>query len=315
MTRPGPATGTAAQSTAAAAQPSSRGGPGRTVRLGLVQSACTASRDDNVAQALAGIAAAARQGAEVVCLQELFAGEYPCQAEDHGKFAAAEGVPGPLTDRLAAAAREHGVVLVGSVFERRSAGLFHNTAVVFDRDGGLAGVYRKMHIPDDPHYYEKFYFAPGDTGFMSVPTSRLAVGPLVCWDQWYPEAARLTAMAGAEVLFYPTAIGWLDGEEPLHREQYESWDTMLRSHAIANGVFVAAVNRTGREGDLRFWGGSVVYAPNGERLALAPHDAARTFVVDCDLDRIEWSRTRWPFFRDRRIDAYGGLVARWGSPP
>jgi N-carbamoylputrescine amidase len=298
MSRPGPATA-----------------GGRAVRLGLVQSACTASRDDNVAQAVAGIAAAARLGADVVCLQELFAGEYPCQAEDHAKFVAAESVPGPLTGRLAAAAREHGVVLVGSVFERRSAGLFHNTAVVFDRDGSLAGVYRKMHIPDDPHYYEKFYFAPGDTGFMSVPTSRLAVGPLICWDQWYPEAARLTAMAGAEVLFYPTAIGWLDGEESLHREQYESWDTMLRSHAIANGVFVAAVNRTGREGSLRFWGASVVYAPNGDRLALAPHDGPQTFVVDCDLGRIEWSRTRWPFFRDRRIDAYGGLVARWGSPP
>ena len=206
------------------------------------------------------------------------------------------------------------MVLVGSVFERRTSGLFHNTAVIFDADGSTAGVYRKMHIPDDPHYYEKFYFAPGDTGFMAVPTSRLKVGPLVCWDQWYPEAARLTAMAGAEVLFYPTAIGWLDGEESLHREQYESWDTMLRSHAIANGVFVVAVNRTGREGDLRFWGASVVYAPNGEPLAKLGHDAPQTIVVDCDLDRIEWSRTRWPFFRDRRIDAYGGLLGRWGGP-
>jgi N-carbamoylputrescine amidase len=285
----------------------------RVVRIGFVQSACTPSREGNVEQALAGIAAAARAGAEVVCLQELFAGEYPCQAEDHGKFAEAEAVPGPLTERLARAAREHGVVLVGSVFERRTPGLFHNTAVIFDADGSTAGVYRKMHIPDDPHYYEKFYFAPGDTGFMAVPTSRLKVGPLVCWDQWYPEAARLTAMAGAEVLFYPTAIGWLDGEESLHREQYESWDTMLRSHAIANGVFVVAVNRTGREGPLRFWGASVVYAPNGEPLAKIGHDAPETIVVDCDLDRIEWSRTRWPFFRDRRIDAYGDLLARWSE--
>jgi N-carbamoylputrescine amidase len=178
-------------------------GGGRIVRIGLVQSACTTERDHNIAQALAGIAEAARGGAEVVCLQELFAGQYPCQAEDHGKFTEAEAVPGPLTERLAAAAREHDVVLVGSVFERRSHGLFHNTAVIFDRDGSTAGLYRKMHIPDDPHYYEKFYFAPGDTGFMSVPTSRLQVGPLVCWDQWYPEAARLTAMAGAEVLFIP----------------------------------------------------------------------------------------------------------------
>jgi N-carbamoylputrescine amidase len=291
----------------------SRPAGGAVVRIGLVQSACTDDRERNVAQALAGIAEAAAGGAEVVCLQELFAGEYPCQAEDHGRFAAAEAVPGPLTERLAAAAREHGVVLVGSVFERRSAGLFHNTAVVFDADGTTRGVYRKMHIPDDPHYYEKFYFAPGDTGFMSVPTSRLAVGPLVCWDQWYPEAARLTAMAGAQAIFYPTAIGWLDGEETLHREQYESWDTMLRSHAIANGVFVVAVNRTGREGPLRFWGASVVYAPNGECLAKAGHDTPETIVCDCDLGRIEWSRTRWPFFRDRRIDAYGGLLDRWGT--
>jgi N-carbamoylputrescine amidase len=193
----------------------------RVVRIGLVQSACTPAREHNVAQALTGIAEAAAAGAEVVCLQELFAGEYPCQAEDHDRFREAETVPGSLTELLAAAAKRHGVVLVGSVFERRTPGLFHNTAVIFDRDGSTAGVYRKMHIPDDPHYYEKFYFAPGDTGFMSVPTSRLQVGPLVCWDQWYPEAARLTAMAGAEVLFYPTAIGWLDGEEDLHREQYE----------------------------------------------------------------------------------------------
>ena len=204
------------------------------------------------------------------------------------------------------------MVLVGSLFERRSPGLFHNTAVVFERDGTEVGLYRKMHIPDDPHYYEKFYFAPGDTGYMAVSTSRLAVGPLVCWDQWYPEAARLTALAGAQVLFYPTAIGWLDGEEHLHREQYEAWDTMLRSHAIANGLFVVAVNRTGREGALSFWGASVAYAPNGERLARTSHDRPETVVVECDLDRIEWSRTRWPFFRDRRIDSYGGLLQRWG---
>ena len=292
----------------------SAGAAGRgVVRIGLVQSACTTDRDHNITQALAGIAEAARGGAEVVCLQELFAGQYPCQREDHEKFVEAEGVPGPLTERLAAAAREHDVVLVGSVFERRSHGLFHNTAIVFDRDGSTAGVYRKMHIPDDPHYYEKFYFAPGDTGFMSVPTSRLEVGPLVCWDQWYPEAARLTAMAGAEVLFYPTAIGWLDGEDELHREQYEAWDTMLRSHAIANGVFVVAVNRTGREEDLRFWGASVVYAPNGACLVKAGHESPETILVECDLARIEWSRTRWPFFRDRRIDAYGPLAERWGK--
>ena len=292
----------------AAGQPARPG----VVRVGLVQSACTPDRESNVAQALDGIAEAARQGADVVCLQELFAGEYPCQAEEHGKFAEAEIVPGPLTGRVAAAAKAHGVVVVASVFERRTPGLFHNTCVIFDVDGRQAGLYRKMHIPDDPHYYEKFYFAPGDTGFMSVPTSKLAVGPLVCWDQWYPEAARLTAMAGAEAIFYPTAIGWLDGEEALHAAQYESWDTMLRSHAIANGVFVVAVNRCGNEGPLRFWGASVVYAPSGEAIVKLGHDRPATVVVDCDLGRIEWSRTRWPFFRDRRIDAYGALTSRWG---
>ena len=289
------------------------GPPEGVVRVGLVQTACTPDRETNVTRALAGIADAAGQGAGVVCLQELFAGQYPCQAEEHGKFAEAEIVPGPLTDRVAAAAAEHGVVVVASVFERRTAGLFHNTCVVFDRDGSQAGLYRKMHIPDDPHYYEKFYFAPGDTGFMSIRTSRLDVGPLVCWDQWYPEAARLTAMAGAQVLFYPTAIGWLDGEEEVHRAQYESWDTMLRSHAIANGVFVVAVNRRGYEGPLNFWGASVAYAPDGSTLAKLPHDDSATVVVECDLSRIEWSRTRWPFFRDRRIDAYGGLVRRFGG--
>ena len=290
-----------------------RPAPSGVVRIGLVQSACSDDREANILQALRGIADAARQGAEVVCLQELFAGEYPCQAEEHARFEEAEGVPGPLTERVAKAAAVHGVVVVASVFERRSAGLFHNTCLIFDTDGAQAGLYRKMHIPDDPHYYEKCYFAPGDTGFMSVPTSRLDVGPLVCWDQWYPEAARLTAMAGAQAIFYPTAIGWLDGEENLHAAQYESWDTMLRSHAIANGVFVVAVNRCGYEGPLKFWGASVVYAPSGERLLKLGADTPATAVVECDLARIEWSRTRWPFFRDRRIDAYGHLANRWGG--
>ena len=285
----------------------------RIVRVGLVQSACTPLREQNIEQAIRGIAEAARLGAEVICLQELFAGEYPCQSENHSKFEEAEGMPGPLTNRLSAAAKQHAVVLVASVFERRAAGLFHNTAVVFEADGTCAGTYRKMHVPDDPHYYEKFYFSPGDTGFLSIPTRRVNIGPLICWDQWYPEAARLTAMAGAQILFYPTAIGWLDGEENLHQAQYESWNTMLRSHAIANGVFVVAVNRTGREGPLVFWGGSVVYAPNGEVILMAPHDSPQTLVCECDLEQIEWSRTRWPFFRDRRIDAYGDLLKRWGE--
>ena len=281
------------------------------VQVGLVQGACSADPAENLGRTLAAVERAAGQGAQIICTQELFRSQYFCQTEDHKHFQLAEPIPGPSTEAFQALARRMQVVVVASLFEKRAAGLYHNTAVVIDADGSLLGSYRKMHIPDDPHYYEKFYFAPGDTGFMTVPTSRLQVGPLICWDQWYPEAARLTAMAGAEVLFYPTAIGWLDGEEHLHREQYESWDTMLRSHAIANGVFVVAVNRTGREGDLRFWGASVVYAPNGETLMKAGHDAAETIVVECDLDRIEWSRTRWPFFRDRRIDAYGDITRRY----
>ncbi|NQW47188.1 MAG: carbon-nitrogen hydrolase [Planctomycetes bacterium] len=281
--------------------------------IALIQMRMRADPADNLARATARVEAAARAGARVVCLPELFRSPYFCQQEDATLFELAEPVPGPTTESLSATAQRLGVVVIAPVFERRAAGVYHNSAAVLDADGRLAGLYRKMHIPDDPHYYEKFYFAPGDTGFMTVPTSRLQVGPLICWDQWYPEAARLTAMAGAEVLFYPTAIGWLDGEETLHREQYEAWDTMLRSHAIANGVFVVAVNRAGREGSLRFWGASVVYAPNGERLSKAGHDAAETIVVECDLSRIEWSRTRWPFFRDRRIDSYGNLLHRWGG--
>lgn len=285
----------------------------RVVRIGIVQSACSDDRRSNIAQAITGVTDAAADGAEVICLQELFASQYPCQSEDHASFALADPVPGVLTDQLSETAKKHNVVIVGSVFERRAPGLFHNTVVILNTDGALAGTYRKMHITDDPHYYEKFYFSPGDQGFISVPTQPLRIGPLVCWDQWYPEAARLTAMAGAEVLFYPTAIGWLDGEEALHREQYESWDVMLRSHAIANGVFVVAVNRTGREGALRFWGASVAYAPNGKKIFQADHDVPQTHVFECDLTHIEWSRTRWPFFRDRRIESYGGLLKRWGG--
>ena len=290
---------------------------GGVVRIGLVQSACTADRAGNIEQALAGVAAAARQGAEVVCIQELFAGEYPCQSEDHEKFQEAEGVPGPLTEALSAAAREHGVVLVGSLFERRTPGLFHNTAVVFERDGTQVGLYRKMHIPDDPHYYEKFYFAPGDTGFMAVPTSRLAVGPLVCWDQWYPEAARLTALAGAQVLFYPTAIGWHPSEKAEYGvHQHGAWETIQRSHAVANGCYVAAVNRIGLErpigGDgLEFWGQSFVAGTSGQLLGKASVDRPENLLVSVDLAKVDVTRTHWPFLRDRRIDAYGDLTRRY----
>jgi N-carbamoylputrescine amidase len=280
--------------------------------LALVQMRCVEAKDANVAKALARIGEAAAAGANIVCLPELFHGLYPCQSEDHRRFDEAEPIPGPTSDALAAAARQHGVAIVASNFERRAPGLYHNTAVVFDADGSLAGRYRKMHIPDDPLYYEKFYFTPGDLGFQSVDTRFGAVGPLVCWDQWYPEAARLTALAGAEMLFYPTAIGWLHAEkEEYGRSQHAAWETMMRSHAIANSLFVAAVNRTGVEGGIEFWGASFVCDPNGNVLARAAHDVEETLLVDCDLSRIDAVRTHWPFLRDRRIDAYSGLLRRY----
>jgi N-carbamoylputrescine amidase len=282
------------------------------VVVALVQMTGHASKDKNVDKALARIGEAAAAGANVVCLQELFAGQYPCQSEDHSRFDQAEPIPGPTSDKLAEAARRHGVVVVGSLFERRAPGLYHNTAVVFDADGTLAGTYRKMHIPDDPLYYEKFYFTPGDLGFRAFDTRYGRLGVCVCWDQWYPEAARLTALAGARMIFYPTAIGWLPDEKQEYGEsQHSAWETMMRSHAIANGVFVAAANRTGREGQLEFWGASFVADPNGNVLARASHDKEETLLVECNLDRIDFVRTHWPFLRDRRIDAYGDLVKRY----
>lgn len=282
------------------------------VTIGLVQMTCSPAKETNLRKALSRIAEAAAAGANIICLQELFAGQYPCQTEDHARFSEAEPIPGPTSEALAAAAREHGVVLVGSLWERRAAGLYHNTAVVFDADGSTAGVYRKMHIPDDPSYYEKFYFTPGDLGFRSFDTRFGRVGVCVCWDQWYPEAARLTALSGAQVLFYPTAIGWLLPEKAEYGpSQHSAWETMMRSHAIANGIFVAAPNRTGVEGNIEFWGASFVSDPNGNVLARAPHDREETLLVECDLDRIDAVRTHWPFLRDRRIDAYGDLTKRY----
>jgi N-carbamoylputrescine amidase len=265
-----------------------------------------------VAKALARIGEAAAAGAHVVCLQELFAGPYPCQSEDHRRFDDAEPIPGPTSQALSEAARRHEVAIVGSLFERRAPGLYHNTAVVFDADGRLAGMYRKMHIPDDPLYYEKFYFTPGDLGFRAFETRFGTLGACVCWDQWYPEAARLTALCGARIIFYPTAIGWLAEEKAeFGASQHSAWETMMRSHAIANGVFVAAVNRTGREGQLEFWGASFVADPNGNVLARASHDKEETLLVECNLERIDSVRTHWPFLRDRRIDAYGDLLKRY----
>jgi N-carbamoylputrescine amidase len=282
------------------------------VTIALVQPKCSASKEANVGMALERIAQAAAAGANVVCLPELFAGHYPCQSEDHRKFAEAEPIPGPTSLVLAGAARRHGVVLIGSLFERRGPGLYHNTAVVWDADGRQAGLYRKMHIPDDPCYYEKFYFTPGDLGFPSFPTRYGRVGVSVCWDQWFPEAARLVALSGAEMIFYPTAIGWLGHEKAeFGVSQHAAWETVMRGHAIANGLFVAAANRTGVEGQLEFWGASFVAGPNGNLLAKASHDREALLLAECDLDQIDFVRTHWPFLRDRRIDAYGDLQKRY----
>jgi N-carbamoylputrescine amidase len=282
------------------------------VRVGLVQMRCSEDLDANLASALRGIDDAAGRGAELVCLQELFRSRYFCQREDDALFELAEPVPGPTTEALAKAAAARGVTIVGSVFERRAAGVYHNTAVVLERDGSLAGVYRKMHIPDDPLYYEKYYFTPGDLGFRAFDTRAGRVGTLVCWDQWYPEGARLTALAGAQLLVYPTAIGWQFDEAPeVDAAQHDAWETVQRGHAIANGVFVAAVNRVGREDGIRFWGQSFVADPFGVVLARASSDREEILQVECDLARIEQVRRHWPFLRDRRIDAYGDLSKRF----
>jgi len=281
------------------------------VSISLVQARHAGSKDANVELAVNKIGQAAAQGADVVCLQELFAGAYPCQSEDHTRFDEAEPIPGPTTERLARAAAEHVVVVIGSHFERRAPGVYHNTAVVYERDGRIVGLYRKMHIPDDPSYYEKFYFTPGDLGFLSFDTSAGPLGVCVCWDQWFPEAARLTAMAGAQILFYPTAIGWLpEDKEPLGKTQHSAWETVMRAHAVTNGIYVAAANRVGAEGNIQFWGASFVADPGGVVLARAPHDEEALLMAECDLSRIDAVRTHWPFFRDRRIDAYAGLGRR-----
>lgn len=282
------------------------------VTIALIQMSCSPVKEENVAKAERRIAEAAASGANIVCLQELFAGQYPCQSEDHSRFGEAEPIPGLTTERIRAAAEKAGVVVVGSFFERRAPGLYHNTAVLFDADGSTAGVYRKMHIPDDPLYYEKFYFTPGDLGFKKFETRYGSLGACVCWDQWYPEAARLTALRGAEVIFYPTAIGWHPAEkEEYGVSQHSAWETMMRSHAIANGVFVVAVNRVGTEGNIEFWGASFVADPNGNVLARGSHDREETLLVECDFDKVDVVRTHWPFLRDRRIDAYGDLTRRY----
>jgi N-carbamoylputrescine amidase len=277
---------------------------------------CDADPNVNLEKAVARIREAAARGAQIVCLQELFRSHYFCQREDAALFDLAEAIPGPSTERLGQIAAQLGVVVVASLFERRTAGLYHNTAAVLDADGTFLGAYRKMHIPDDPLFYEKYYFTPGDLGFRAFDTKFARIGVLVCWDQWYPEGARLTALKGAEVLFYPTAIGWHPSEKAeFGIAQHQAWEVMQRSHAIANGVYVAAVNRVGHEGDVRagleFWGASFVSDPFGQVLSRASHDREEILVVECQRRRIEEVRRNWPFLRDRRIDEYAGITRRF----
>ncbi|MGA2116559.1 MAG: carbon-nitrogen hydrolase [Bryobacteraceae bacterium] len=284
-------------------------------KIGLIQMSCSPDSGANLAKAAARLRQAASGGAQILCVQELFRSQYFCREETAALFDLAEPIPGPTTECFSALARELEIAIVGSIFERRTAGVYHNTALVFDADGSLAGMYRKMHIPDDPLYFEKYYFTPGDLGFRCFDTRFARIAPLVCWDQWYPEAARLAALAGAEVLFYPTAIGWHPSEKAQYGvAQHDAWRTIQRSHAIANGVYVAAVNRVGYEGPpghgLEFWGASFVADPFGQVLAEASHDKEDTLIVACDPARIEEVRRNWPFLRDRRIDAYGPILNR-----
>jgi N-carbamoylputrescine amidase len=281
------------------------------VTLGLIQMSADEKTEDNLAKAMERIAAAAKKGAQIVCLQELFRSRYFCQSENQRNFRLAESIPGPTTEALSAVAEARQIVIVASVFERRSAGVYHNTAVILDADGSIAGIYRKMHIPDDPLYYEKFYFTPGDLGFPSFQTRYAKVSALVCWDQWFPEGARSAALSGAQILIYPTAIGWIPNEPKLIAgQQRDAWELIQRSHAVANGVYVASVNRVGREGRIKFWGNSFVAGPFGEIVAHADGEREEILLANCDLGRTEEIRQSWPFLRDRRIDAYGPLLSR-----
>lgn len=276
---------------------------------------CSLDADENLAKAEQKVREAAARGAQIVCLQELFRSQYFCRVEDPGLFDLAESIPGPSTDRLQPLARELGVVIVASLFERRAAGLYHNSAAVIDSTGALLGIYRKMHIPDDPLYFEKYYFTPGDLGFRMFDTTFGRIAVLVCWDQWYPEAARIAALGGANILFYPTAIGWHPSEKAEFGEaQYDAWRTIQRSHAIANGIYVAAANRIGFEGPadngLEFWGGSFIADPFGRVISEASHDREEILIAECDPRKIDETRRNWPFLRDRRIDAYSPILNR-----
>jgi N-carbamoylputrescine amidase len=289
--------------------------------VGLVQMKCTTNKEENLTRATDKIREAAKREAQIISLHELFAGEYFCRTEDAALFDLAEPVPGPTTERLANVAKELKVALLASVFERRAAGVYHNTCAVLDADGSYLGKYRKMHIPDDPLYYEKFYFTPGDLGFLNFDTKYARVGVQICWDQWYPEGSRLTAMKGAQVIFYPTSIGWHPHEKgEVGAAQLDSWKTIQRAHAVANGIYVAVVNRVGYEGKpekgdagLEFWGNSFVADPSGQVMAEAGQEKEEILVVECDPAKSEDTRRNWPFFRDRRIDAFGGLLERWSD--
>ncbi len=288
-----------------------------TVTLGLIQTHCSANPAENFARTEGLIAQAAQRGAQIICTQELFRSQYFCQSENHDYFRLAEKIPGPSTAALGKLARRHKAVIIASLFEKRASGIYHNTAAIIDADGALLGVYRKMHIPDDPLYYEKFYFTPGDLGFRAWTTRYGRIGVCVCWDQWYPEAARLTALRGADILFYPTAIGWHPAEKAEHGvNQHSAWETIQRGHAVANGCFVAATNRVGAEAPeggagIEFWGQSFVAGPSGQILAKASVDQEQILLVPIDLKQVDMTRTHWPFLRDRRIDAYGDLTKRY----
>jgi N-carbamoylputrescine amidase len=281
------------------------------VKVGLVQMSCTADKQQNLQKAIEKVREAAGQGAQIVCLQELFTSLYFCDEENYDNFKLAEAIPGPSTDELSKVAAELGVVIIASLFEKRTQGLYHNTTAVLDADGAYLGKYRKMHIPDDPGFYEKFYFTPGDLGYKIFETKFAKIGVLICWDQWYPEAARITALMGAEILFYPTAIGWASTQDvDTNTEQYNAWQTIQRSHAIANGVHVVSVNRVGEEVGLKFWGGSFVSNPFGKVVFQGDHQEEQVTTVELDLDKTDHYRTHWPFLRDRRIDSYSPITKR-----
>jgi N-carbamoylputrescine amidase len=284
------------------------------LKVGLVQMSCSGNKEENLQKAIAKSREAAARGAQIICLQELFTSLYFCDVEDYDKFKLAESIPGPSTGALGKVAAESGVVIIASLFEKRTAGLYHNTTAVIDADGSYLGKYRKMHIPDDPAYYEKFYFTPGDLGYKIFKTKFATFGVLICWDQWYPEAARITSLLGAEILFYPTAIGWATTQdEATNTEQYNAWQTIQRSHAVANGVHVVSVNRVGVEqnGAMKFWGGSFISNPFGTVLYQASPDKEEVIVQEIDTDKTDSYRTHWPFMRDRRIDSYGPITKRF----